>query len=160
MRCAIFRPKMVHYFHLLIGPSHCAKLKKNYSSRSSFRTKMVHLHQFFFWKLLCKIIVQNSSLSTCKSLKKFFQRIQSYEDATVLGPKRPISPNENNLLMSLVSFNHACLHAKNQSQTSFYQWNIDDYRILKSHWPRAIFGYNLRTRFFPSMQLSQNVNES
>ena len=30
---------------------------------------------------------------------------------------------------------------------------------MKSHWLRAIFGYNLRAGFFPSMQFSQNVNE-
>ena len=180
MRCAIFRPKMLHlplplnffvtnryyYFHLLIGPFHCAKFKKilladpELLGCTIFRTKMVHLPQFFFWKLLCKIIVQNSSLSSCKSLKKFFQRIQSYEDATVLGPIPQMRIFFRKPVNEPVSFIHACLHAKNQSQTSFYQWNIDDYRILKSHWPRAIFGYNLRTIFFPSMQLSQNVNES
>ena len=30
---------------------------------------------------------------------------------------------------------------------------------IKSHWPGAIFGYDLRTRFFPNMQFSQNLNE-
>ena len=30
-----------------------------------------------------------------QNLKKFFQWIQSYEDAQFLGPKWPISPNEN-----------------------------------------------------------------
>ena len=29
----------------------------------------------------------------------------------------------------------------------------------KSHWPRAIFVFNLRTRFFPSMKFSQDVNK-
>ena len=63
--------------------------------------------------LLALFIVQN--------LKKFFQPIQSYEDAQFLRPKWRIFPNENffsseNLLMSLVSFIHAYLHAKNQSQ--------------------------------------------
>ena len=49
--------------------------------------------------------------------------MNSYEDAQFLGQKRPISPNENfleNLLMSLVSFNHTYLHAKNQSQILIY----------------------------------------
>ena len=40
-----------------------------------------------FIYLLALFIVQN--------LKKFFQRIQSYEDVQFLGPKWPISPNEN-----------------------------------------------------------------
>ena len=57
----------------------------------------------------------------CKILKKFFQRIQSYEDA----PNGPFGPNgpfaqtrifSQNLLISLVSSIHAYLHAKNQSQ--------------------------------------------
>ena len=39
-----------------------------------------------FIYLLALFIVQN--------LKKFFQRIQSYEDVQFLGPKWPISPNE------------------------------------------------------------------
>ena len=40
-----------------------------------------------FFNLMALFIVQN--------LKKFFQWIQSYEDAQFLGPKWPISPNEN-----------------------------------------------------------------
>ena len=44
--------------------------------------------------------------------------------AQFLGLKWPISPNENffseNLLMSLVSFIHAYLHAKNQIQIFIY----------------------------------------
>ena len=112
--------------------------------------------------LLTFFIVQN--------LKKFLQRIQSYEDAPFLGPKWSICPNffckiviiliyllapfigqnfkkilpadpelwgcaifgpkmahfpkweffSENLLMSLVSFIHAYLHAKNQSQILIY----------------------------------------
>ena len=41
-------------------------------------------------------------------------------DAQFLGPKWPITPNEfffsENLLMSLFSFIHAYLHAKNQNR--------------------------------------------
>ena len=62
------------------------------------------------------------------------------------GPFLQMRIYSENLLMRLASFIHACLHAKKQS-------------ILKSHWPRAIFGYNLRNRFFPSMQFLHNVNE-
>ena len=32
--------------------------------------------------------------------------------------------------------------------------------MLKRHWLRAIFGHNLRTRFFSGMQFSQNINGS
>ena len=51
----------------------------------------------------------------CKILKKFFQRIQSYEDAPS-GPFAQTRIFSQNLLISLVSSIHAYLHAKNQSQ--------------------------------------------
>ena len=64
-----------------------------------------------------------------------------------------------NLLINLVPFIHAYLHSKNQIQII---QSINEImtikRILKSHWSRAIFGHNLRTRFFLGMQFSQNVN--
>ena len=46
-----------------------------------------------------------------------------------------------NLLMSLVSFIHVYLHAKNESQILIYWWNTDDLRILKSYCLRAIFAF-------------------
>ena len=52
-----------------------------------------------------------------------------------------------NLLMSLVSFIRAYLHAKNQSQILIYKWNTDDLRILKSHWLRAIFAFTWELDF-------------
>ena len=52
-----------------------------------------------------------------------------------------------NLLMSLVSFIHACLLAKNRSQILSYQWNTDDLRTLKSHWLRAIFAFTWELDF-------------
>ena len=68
-----------------------------------------------FIYLLALFIVQN--------LKKFLQQIQNYEDVQFLDPIWPISPNENffrNLWMSLVSFIHAYLYAKNHSQILIY----------------------------------------
>ena len=79
-----------------------------------------------FIYLLALFIVQN--------FKKFLQQIQSYEDVQFLGPKWPISPNEN-LFREPVNepcFFHSCLyHAKNQSQILIYWWNIE-ILILKS----------------------------
>ena len=51
------------------------------------KTFLVQTIIITFIYLLALFIVQN--------LKKFFQRIQSYEDVQFLGPKWPISPNEN-----------------------------------------------------------------
>ena len=81
--------------------------------------------KIFFGKLLISHSSTYQPLSLCKVLNKLFQQIQSYGYAQFLGPKWFISPNENffekNLLMSLVSFIHAYLHAKNRSQISIYQ---------------------------------------
>ena len=131
--CAIFRPKMTHsswtiffgtnhyyYFHLPIVSFHCAQFQKILTGdREVLDSKWCIClppppppKKNFFWKIINNII-----------LIKFFQRIQSYEHAQFLGPKWPISSNEifsENLLMSLVSFIHAYLHAKNQSQTLIY----------------------------------------
>ena len=51
------------------------------------KTFLVQTIIITFIYLLALFIVQN--------LKKFLQRIQSYEDAQFLGPKWPISPNDN-----------------------------------------------------------------
>ena len=59
----------------------------------------------------------------CAKFKKILPVDQSYEDAQFLCPKWPISQMiifSENLLMSLVSFIHAYLHAKNRSQILIY----------------------------------------
>ena len=52
---------------------------------------------------------------------------------------------------------HLCLSTCQKSKSDINllmkYWRI---RILKSHWSSTILDYNLRTRFFPSMQFSQN----
>ena len=124
----------------------------------------VHLPQTnFFWK---KIFISFSStywlLSLCKISKKFFKQIQSYDNVPSWGPKWPICPNENffikDLLISLIPFINTYLHAKNQSQIyllmKYWQLKNTEISLAESH-----FGYNLGTRFFPSMQFLQNVNE-
>ena len=93
-----------YYFHLPIGPFHCAKFKKNSCSGSRVM-RMNHLwaqngplapNIFFFLK---KLLISFSStywpLSWCKIFKKFLPRIQSSEDAPFLGQKWLICPNEN-----------------------------------------------------------------
>ena len=49
----------------------------------------------FFGKLLMSFSSTYQPLSLCKIFKKFFQRIQSYEDAQFFFQKWPISSNEN-----------------------------------------------------------------
>ena len=68
------------------------------------------LNKFFFGKLLKSFSSTYQPLSLCKIFKKFFMQILSNEDVQFLGPKWPISPNENFFrkpLISLVSFIHA-----------------------------------------------------
>ena len=61
-----------------------------------FGPKIVHLPQpFFGGKLLISFSSTYQPLSLCKLLEKFFQRIQSYNNAQFLDPKWSIPPNEN-----------------------------------------------------------------
>ena len=77
-----------------------------------FGPNMDHLPQFLCGKLLsfsstCQLF------ALCKFLKNFFWKIQSYEDVQFLGPKRPISPNENFFRKPVNEpcFFHSCLSA-------------------------------------------------
>ena len=133
-----FGTNYYYYFHLAIGPFHCAKLKKIVTMDPElwgctiFGPKMVPFapHKFFFWKLLISFSSTYYSLSLCKILKRFFQLIQSYENLQFLGPKWPIFLNghfkKKNLLMSLVSLICVYLYSTNESQILICYWNIDD----------------------------------
>ena len=104
--CAIFGAKMAHlswtkffganhyyYFHLPIGPFHCAKLKRflqrvqSYEDAPSLGPKWSICTNFFFGKLLVPLSSTYKHLLLCKIFKNFFLRIQSYEDVQFLGPK-------------------------------------------------------------------------
>ena len=79
-----------------------------------FGPKIVHLPQTnFFWKIINIILIYLLAPFIGQNLKKILSA-----DPEFLGPKWPISPSENffseKLLMSLNSFIHAYLHAKNQ----------------------------------------------
>ena len=121
------------------------------------------LNKFFLVQTIIITFIYLLALFIVQNLKKFFQRIQSYEDVQFLGPKWPISPNENFFRKPVNEpcFFHSCLSTCQKSKSDINllvkYWQLK--RMLMSHWLRAIFGYNLRTRFFPSMQFSQNENE-
>ena len=131
------------------------------------------LNKIFLVQIIIVTFIYLLALFIVQNLKKFLQRIQSYEDVPFLGPNWSICPKQNflgkiiniiliyllahfivrnfkknsssgsrvmrmhnywaqnglfpqirifsqNLLMSLVSFIHAYLHDKNQSQISIY----------------------------------------
>ena len=91
-----------YYFHLPIGSFHCAKFKKH-SYTGSRVMRICHFwvqngpfapNKVFFEKLLKSFSSTCQPFSLCEILKKFFQRIQSYDDAQFLGLKWPISQNQ------------------------------------------------------------------
>ena len=98
--CAIFEPRMAHlpwaiffkstshcyYFHLPIGPFHCAKFKKNSYSRS----RVMRMHNFwaqngpfpqmriFFRKPVNEPCFFHSCLSTCQKSKPDINLLVKY----------------------------------------------------------------------------------
>ena len=116
----LVRPKQFflgtnHYscFLLPVGPFHCAKFAKIFYSGSKFLRMRLFWAQnappplpppkfssfSFFWKWLVSFSSTYLLISPFHYAKflvqKYFQRIQSYEDVQVLGPKWPNCPNEN-----------------------------------------------------------------
>ena len=126
-----FGTNQYHYFHPPIGPFHCAKLQKiltadpEFWGCAIFRSKMVHLPQrnnFFenYWynshipisPFHCAKFLKNSSSgSRVMRMHNFWAQN---------GPFPQMRIFSENLLISLVSFIHAYLHAKNQSQILIY----------------------------------------
>ena len=100
-------PQMNFFLEKLI------KFSCTYSPLSLVKNKffLVQTIIITFIYLLALFIVQN--------LKKFLQRIQSYEDAQFLGPKWPISPNENFFRKPVNEpcFFHSCLSTCQKSKS-------------------------------------------
>ena len=99
--------------------------------------------QLFFLEKINIIFIYLLTPFHCAKLKK-----NSYSGSTVIrmyhfwaqnGPFAQMRIFSENRLISLVPFFHAYLYAKNQGQNT-------EISLAQSH-----FGYNLRTRFFPSM---------
>ena len=140
---------------------------------------------FFLQKQLIKLSFTYWPLSICKIFKKLLGSMQSNECMPFSDPKWSICHEKKffstnhyyyfNYLLDLFM----CKIQKNSYSRSrvmrmrnfraqngpFPQMNFfSSENLLMSlvsfiHWPRAIFSYNLRSRFFPSMQFPQNVNE-
>ena len=124
-----------YYFHLTIGPFHCKIFLKNLTTDPElwcaiFGSKMIHLPQTnFFWiKLLISFSSTYWSLSLFKTLKKFFQRIQSYEDASLLGLKWPICPNE---IFFIKCFKKPCFFHLRLSTCQNRNWSVKGYLRYK-----------------------------
>ena len=111
-----------------------------------FGTKTVHLPWTkIFWYKPLLLLSSNYGPFHCAKSKRNLTMDAELWQCTIFGPKVVHLPQINffpeNVLMSLVSFIHVYLHAKNQSQILIYKWNTDDLRILKSHWLRVNFAF-------------------
>ena len=95
-----------------------------------FRPKMAHLSwtKFFLVQTIIITFIYLLALFIVQNLKKFFQRIQSYEDAQFLGPKWPISPNKNFFRKPVNEpcFFHSCLSTCQKSKS--------DINLLVKYW--------------------------
>ena len=90
-----------------------------------FGPKMVHLPQTnFFWKIINIILIYLLAPFIVQNFKKILPADPELWGCAIFGPKIAHFPKweffSENLLMSLVSFIHAYLHAKNQSQILIY----------------------------------------
>ena len=113
-----------YYFHLPIGPFNCAKFKKILTADPYFCAQKGPCAPIFFLKIINIILIYLLAPFIVQNFKKFFQQIQSYKNVQFFGPKMaPFLQWEffsENMLLSLVSFIHAYLHAKNLSQILIY----------------------------------------
>ena len=117
---SFFGTNHYHYFQLPIGPFHCTKFKKILTADPElwgctiFGPKMVHLPQTIFFKYHSHLPI---SPLHCANFKKNFPADPELWGCTIFGAKMANLPKwgffSENLLMSLVSFVHAYLHAKN-----------------------------------------------
>ena len=95
---------------------------QNYDCAPFFGIKWsIPLKQIFFSKIIVwnnfRYHLPSSPFHFAKFKKKFFQWIQSYEDMQFLGPKGPISPNDNFFIKPANEpFIHPHPHAKYRSQ--------------------------------------------
>ena len=103
------------------------------------------------------------ALSTVRNLKKTLQWIQNYDDAPFLGLKWSIYLKQIFFLRKPVNepyYFYSCLSTCQKSKSDInllvkYWWfKNTEISLAESH-----FCLYLRTRFFPSIQFSQDVNE-
>ena len=121
-----FRYKPLLLFHLLIGLFHCAKFLKIFTADPElwgcaiFGSKMIHLpptHLPISSFYCAKFKKNSSSGSRVMRMPNFWAQNGPFSQMIIFS---------ENLLMTLVSFIHAYLHAKNQNLVLIYLWNIDD----------------------------------
>ena len=140
--CVIFGTKTAHLFwtkHFLVKPLlllsstfHCAKFKRNLRVDSELwgcapflgPKQSICPKQKSFWYKPLLLLSSTYGPSHCAKFKRNLTMDPKLWRCTIFGPRLVHLPQikflSGNLLMSLVSFIHAYLHAKNQSQILIY----------------------------------------
>ena len=160
-----------YYFHLPIGPFHCAKFKKILTTHlelwgcTIFRPKMVHLPQFFLFFFFENYWYHSYLPISPFHCAEFLKNPSS--GARVMRILNFWAPNENfffffffseNLLMSLffsfMPIYMPKIKVRYYLLKKYWQLKNNEISLVESH-----FWLKLETRFFPSMLFSHNVNE-
>ena len=110
------------------------------------------MHKIFFVQTIITTFIYLLALFIVQNLKKFLQRIQSYEDAQFLGPKSPISPNENFFRKPVNEpcFFHSCLSTCQKSKSDinllvkYWRLKNTEISLAESH-----FWLQLQNQIFP-----------
>ena len=122
--------KNCYYFHLPLWPFHCAKFKRILTADPELRectifgSKIVHSPQLIFFLEnyhQSHLLISHFHCSKFKKNSSSGSRVMSMCNFWAKnGPFPQWEFFSENLLMSIVSFIHAYLHAKNQSQILIY----------------------------------------
>ena len=129
---------IVTYFYLPIGPFHFAKFKKkllqwiqSYEDVPFLGPKWsICPNEKLFWKIIKITLIYLLAPFIVQNFKKILPADPQLWGCAIFGHKMTQFPKweffSENLFMSLVSFIHAYLPAKNQSQMFIYYWNTDN----------------------------------
>ena len=119
-----------YYFHLPIDPFYFTKFKKilTWGSRvMRMHHSWAHNGPFapnnFFGKIINIILIYLLASFIAQNFKKILSADPEFWGCAIFGPKMTHFTKWQffrKMLISLVSFNHAYLHAKNQSQILIY----------------------------------------
>ena len=119
-----------YYFPLHIGPFHCAEFKKILTADPElwgcaiFGPKMVHMPQTnFIWKIISIILIYLLAPFIVQNFKKILpvdQEMRMHNFWAENGSFPQMRFFSENLLIRFISFVHAYLHARNQSQILIY----------------------------------------
>ena len=118
-----FGTNRYYYLHLPISPFHCAKFTKflqwiqSYEDAPFLRPIWSICLNFFFWKTVNIILIYLLATLIMQNFIKILPADPELWGCATFGPKMTHFPKwevfPENLLMSLVSFIYAYLHAKN-----------------------------------------------